>query len=78
MNKIKNYAQGVGYAGETLVERLTKEGALVEITDITQSRLEEVAKKNGANIFTSVNLYKLDVDLYAPCAPGGIIIKKTI
>jgi leucine dehydrogenase len=75
---LKILVQGVGHVGETLVEYLTKEGALVEITDISQSRLEEVAKKYGASIFTGENLYSADVDIYAPCALGATINNETI
>ncbi len=74
----KILVQGIGHVGETLVEYLTREGAIVQITDINQARLEEVSAKYGAAIFTGDDLYSADVDIYAPCALGATINDNTI
>lgn len=70
--------QGIGHVGETLVDYLTKEGALVQITDINEARVQEVAAKYGASIFTGADLYSADVDIYAPCALGATVNDDTI
>ncbi len=74
----KILVQGIGHVGETLVEHLTKEGALVQIADINESRLEEVSKKYGATIYRGDDLYSADVDIYAPCALGATINDDTV
>jgi leucine dehydrogenase len=74
----KVLVQGIGHVGETLVDHLTKEGALVQITDINEGRVHEVSKKYGAQIFTGNDLYSADVDIYAPCALGATINDDTI
>ena len=74
----KIMVQGVGHVGETLVKYLTDEGAIVQISDLSQSRMEEVAKKYNASIFTGADLYSADVDIYAPCALGATINNETI
>ena len=74
----KVLVQGIGHVGETLVDYLSKEGALVEITDINQQRVEEVAAKYSAKIFNGADLYSADVDIYAPCALGATINDDTI
>jgi leucine dehydrogenase len=74
----KVLVQGIGHVGETLVDLLTKEGALVQITDINQGRVEEVSKKYGARIFTGDDLYSAAVDIYSPCALGATINDETI
>jgi leucine dehydrogenase len=74
----KVLVQGIGHVGETLVDYLTKEGALVQITDINEGRLDEVSKKYGASIFTGADLYSADVDIYAPCALGATINDDTV
>ena len=74
----KIMVQGIGHVGETLVKYLTEEGALVQIADLTQSRMEEVAKKYGATVFTGADLYSADVDIYAPCALGATVNDETI
>src|SRR5690606_8728545 len=74
----KVLVQGIGHVGETLVDFLTKEGAIVSITDINQARLEEVAAKYGASIYQGDDIYSADVDIYAPCALGATINDDTI
>jgi len=74
----KILVQGTGHVGETLIDYITKEGALVQISDINQDRMEAVAVKYGAAIFTGEDLYSADVDIYAPCALGATINDKTI
>lgn len=74
----KVLVQGIGHVGETLVDYLTKEGALVQITDINESRVAEVSKKYDTQIFTGNDLYSADVDIYAPCALGATINDETI
>ena len=69
----KVLVQGVGHVGETLVSYLCKEGALVQIADLSEQRLEEVSQKYGATIFAGADSYSADVDIYAPCALGATI-----
>lgn len=74
----KVLVQGIGHVGETLVDYLVKEGAIVQISDINQNRLEEVQSKYGSKIFTGADLYTADVDIYAPCALGATINDDTV
>ena len=74
----KILVQGIGHVGETLVDYLTKEGALVQITDINLDRLIEISAKYGATIFNGDDLYTADVDIYAPCALGATINDDTV
>jgi len=70
--------QGTGHVGETLVKHLSEEGAIITVSDISQSRMEEVAKKYGATIYEGDDLYTADVDIYAPCALGATINDDTV
>jgi len=70
--------QGIGHVGETLVDLITKEGALVQITDINEARLQEMEAKYGAKIYHGADLYSAEVDIYAPCALGATINDATI
>ncbi len=74
----KVLVQGTGHVGETLIDYLTREGALVQISDINEARMEEVAAKYGAQIFRGNDLYGADVDIYAPCALGATVNDDTI
>lgn len=74
----KVMVQGIGHVGEALVDYLTKEGALVQITDINEAKLQEVSAKYGAQIFMGEDLFSAEVDIYAPCALGASINDDTI
>lgn len=74
----KILVQGIGHVGETLVDYLTKEGALVQITDINENRLVEISGKYGASIYKGEDLYSAEVDIYAPCALGATINDDTV
>lgn len=74
----KVLVQGIGHVGEIVVKHLAAEGALVQITDINMSRVEEVASKYGVQIYTGEDLYSADVDIYSPCALGATINDETI
>ena len=74
----KVLVQGIGHVGETLVDYLTKEGALVTIADINEEKLNEVGTKYNAQIFRGDDLYSAAVDIYAPCAMGATINNDTV
>lgn len=74
----KVLVQGVGHVGETLVDYLVKEGAVVTIADINEERLNEMRAKFGVSIFSGDDLYSADVDIYAPCALGATLNDETI
>ncbi len=72
------FVEGIGNVGEALVEHLSNEGAKVFISDISQERLEQVRDKYGAVIYEGSNLYREEMDIYAPCALGATINDSTI
>jgi leucine dehydrogenase len=74
----KVLVQGIGHVGETLVDYLIKEGAIVTIADINEARLNEMGAKYGAKVFNGPDLYSAEVDIYAPCALGATINDETI
>ena len=74
----KVLVQGIGHVGEALVEYLTKEGALVTISDINEERLNDDLKKYNATVYTGTDVYAEEVDIYAPCAMGATINDATI
>lgn len=70
--------QGIGHVGTYLVELLHKAGAKLYISDIDEEKLKPVAKKYGCKVVNNDKIYELDVDIFAPCAMGGIINDETI
>src|SRR5690554_1426383 len=70
--------QGVGNVGEALVKHLTEDGAHVTISDINAKRVAEVSKKYNTAVVEGDAIYDIDVDVYAPCALGGVLNDDTI
>lgn len=69
----KILVQGIGHVGEYLVKYLSDEKAKVFISDINQKKLDNVASKYGATIIDNDSVFDFDMDIYAPCALGGIL-----
>lgn len=69
---------GAGNVGEQLISLLRAENAKVYVSDIDEYRMAEVANKYKAVPVASHSIYELPVDVYAPCAFGGIINSETI
>ena len=74
----KVLVQGIGHVGETLVEYLTKDDAIVTIADINEEKLNEVSTKYHSEIYRGEDLYTADVDIYAPCAMGATLNDDTV
>lgn len=70
--------QGVGQVGMHLVELLVKENANVFITDISESKIQDVVKHLGVKAVGQDEIYDLDMDIYAPCALGATLNDETI
>jgi len=70
--------QGVGHVGEHLVKALTKEGAILYVTDTYEPALKEITKKYKVIPIDPDLLYDLDMDIYAPCALGATLNDHTL
>lgn len=70
--------QGVGHVGFALAEDLKTAGCKVYIADVDGKKAEAAKAKFGAEIVPPEKIYSLKVDIFSPCALGGIINDKTI
>lgn len=70
--------QGAGNIGSRLAEYLSKEGAKIYITDIDKNALNKVKENIDVETVKPEDIYELDVDIFAPCALGGILNDVTI
>jgi len=70
--------QGAGKVASYLAEHLSKEGAVVYISDIFREKAENVAKLTGAEVVEPDDIYTLDSNILSPCALGGVINDDTI
>lgn len=65
--------QGLGDVGYFLCEFLHKEGAKLFIADLDQSRIDRVVESFGATVVSPSEIVGMDVDIFAPCAMGGVL-----
>jgi len=70
--------QGLGSVGYALCQHLHQAGAKLIVTDINKVALDKAATEFGATIVGLDDIYKQDVDIYAPCALGATINDLTI
>lgn len=70
--------QGLGSVGWALCEKLHEAGAVLTVTDLNTARTVQARQAFGAMITNSANIIGADVDIFAPCALGGIISAETI
>ncbi len=70
--------QGAGHVSAYLANLLAKEDAELFISDIYEDKVNQVAQETGAEVVEPDDIYNLDVDIFSPCALGGVINDETI
>jgi leucine dehydrogenase len=70
--------QGVGKVGYALVGYLVSKGATVTIADTDVDNLARAVSDHGVETAPLDDLHKMEVDIFAPCALGGVINDDTI
>lgn len=78
LKELKVAVQGLGNVGGKLCEYLHQQGVQIFVTDINRKRSEEIRQLYGAIVVEPDEIYALDVDIFAPCAMGGILNSETI
>lgn len=80
VSKYSFAVQGVGETGTNLVRYLSEEGATdIRVSDINQKNLDNVKSKfPHVKIIPPDSIYGEDVDVFVPCALGGVLNDKTI
>jgi len=70
--------QGVGHIGYVLAKYLKEEGANVIVCDVDKDNLKRVTEDLNVDVVDPDKIYDLDVDIFSPCALGGILNDNTI
>ena len=78
LNGIRVAVQGLGNVGYALAGRLAKAGATLTVTDIDELAVARAVREFGATAAAPDEIYRLDVDVFAPCALGAIINDETL
>jgi len=70
--------QGAGHVSSYLAKHLEKEGAELFVCDLYEEKAYELAQQVKAKVVEPNEIFGLDVDIFSPCALGGIINDNTI
>jgi leucine dehydrogenase len=70
--------QGVGNVGARLAELLARAGARVLVTDLATDRAQALADRIGAEVIPPEEAIRVECDVFAPCALGGVLNAETI
>lgn len=70
--------QGVGHVGGPVARYLAEAGASLIVTDIHDSHLQPVVEATGARAVNPADIHKVEADVFAPCALGGILNAQSI
>ncbi len=78
MKNIKVAVQGVGHVGYYICKALYEAGASIIVSDIDAEAITRVVHEFNAVAVAPDLIYQQDVDIFSPCALGGIINDQTI
>lgn len=70
--------QGAGHVSYYLVKYLVEAGAKVFVSDIFPEKLKRFVDDFNVEVVSADDIYKIDVDIFSPCALGGILNSATI
>ena len=65
--------QGLGHVGYHLCRHLHQAGAGLHVADIDQDAVARAVSEFAAEAVDPAAIHSLDVDVYAPCALGGVL-----
>lgn len=69
---------GVGHVGYHLARLLKEQGAQIFVADINQAAVHRAQDELGALAVSPEELISLEVDVFSPCALGGIVNDETL
>lgn len=78
LKDLKIAVQGLGHVGMNLVDHLVKDGAHLIVTDINPETVKVVSSRYNTKTTSPEEILKVECDILAPCALGGVINDQTI
>jgi|SRR5699024_11007530 len=70
--------QGAGNVSSHLSHSLHQEGAQLILSDIYEDKVNALAEEVGAEVVAPDEIYKQEMDIFSPCALGGVVNDDTI
>src|SRR5690606_14770550 len=78
LEDVRVAVQGLGSVGRALADRLADAGAKLTVADIDEKRVARAVDELGATPAGPDEIVAADVDVFAPCALGGVLSPQTI
>lgn len=75
---IKVAIQGCGGVGTHLAKLLDEAGCQLWVSDVDGGRARDLADQVGAAVIAPDEIYDAEVDVFSPCALGGVLTSDTI
>ncbi|MCG6133457.1 MAG: tryptophan dehydrogenase ScyB [Nostoc sp. LLA-1] len=75
---LKVAVQGLGNVGKNLCQHLHENGMQLFVSDVNPAKTAEIRRLFGATVVEPDEIYSLDVDIFAPCALGGMLNSESI
>ncbi len=70
--------QGLGSVGSDLARRYHEHGATVFVADVDPDKVKRAVNQWGATPVEPGRIHATDVDVFSPCALGGVLNRQTI
>ncbi len=70
--------QGIGKVGYALALLLHQAGAKLSVCDMDPERVAMICRVTGADPFLGHEIYRVECDIFSPCALGGFMNERTI
>ncbi len=70
--------QGLGHVGRYLCGHLARAGARITVTDVDEERVRGMVEEHGARAVPPGEIYRVEADVFAPCALGAVLNDDTI
>jgi len=78
LSGVRIAVEGLGHVGIDLAKRLKDAGATLVVTDINEEIIQKAVEQFAAVPMGPEEIFGADVDVFAPCALGGILNDRTI
>ncbi len=75
---VKVAVQGLGHVGMALCALLHERGARLWVADLDPIKVADARRRFGAEAVPPERVHALDVDVFSPCALGGVLNAKTV
>ncbi len=78
MHEMRVAIQGIGQVGLSLCDLLHREGARLTVSDVDSASVAAAVSKYGATAVEVDAIIDQEVDVFSPCALGGVLNDETI